>query len=87
MAGGKNANRLTGINQGGSKEISGKQNKGYPIGATILIIVLVAVLFMLGSETCKSFDEGRPFTLFGVILTVGIFALLVVLVTLATAAF
>ena len=54
--------------------------KGYPIGATILIIVLVAMLFGIGSETCKSFDEGRPFTLFGVILTVGIFAVLVIIV-------
>ena len=60
--------------------MSNRQNKGYPIGATILIIVLVAVLFMVGSETCKSFDEGRPFTLFGVIATVGIFVVLVVIV-------
>ena len=54
--------------------------KGYPIGATILIIVLVAMLFGIASETCESFDEGRPFTLFGVILTVGIFIVLVVIV-------
>ncbi len=60
--------------------MSSKQNKESPIGVTIWLIVLIAILFMFGSETCKSFDEGRPFTLFGVILTVGVFALLVVFV-------
>ena len=56
------------------------KNKGFPIGATILLIVFVAILFMVGSETCKSFDEGRPFTVFGIIATVGIFVFLVAMV-------
>ena len=57
-----------------------KKNKGYPIAGTIFIIVLVGFLFMVGNATCESFDEGRPFTLFGIIATVGIFVVLVVIV-------
>jgi len=58
--------------------MSSKQNKGVPIGATILLIVLVAILFMVGNLTCEKWDAGEnEFVLLGVILTGGIFALLV----------
>jgi len=61
--------------------MSNPQKKGYPIGATILIIVFVAILFMIGNLTCEKWDAGEDeFVLLGVILTGGIFALLVVIV-------
>ena len=61
--------------------MSNKQNKGYPIGATIWIIVLVAILFMIGNATCERWDAGEnEFVLFGVIATVGIFVVLVLIV-------
>ena len=63
------------------EEMSSKQKKGFPIGATIIIIVLVAILFMVGNLTCEKWDAGESeFVLLGVILTGGIFALLVVIV-------
>ena len=61
--------------------MSSKQNKGYPIGATILIIVLVAILLGLGNLTCQKWDAGEDnLVLLGAILTGGIFVLLVVIV-------
>lgn len=65
----------------GDGGMSSKQNKGYPIGATIIIIVLVAILFMIGNLTCERWDAGEnEFVLLGAIATVGIFVVLVVIV-------
>ena len=61
--------------------MSRKQNNGDTIGATIILIVIIAILFMLGNLTCERWDAGEyEFVLLGVILTVGIFALLVFIV-------
>lgn len=61
--------------------MSSKQNKGYPIGATIIIIVLVAILIGIGNLTCEKWDAGENgLVLFGAIATVGIFVLLILIV-------
>ena len=61
--------------------MSSKQNKGYPIGATIIIIVLVAILLGVGNLTCQKWDAGEnESVLLGIIATVGIFVLLVLIV-------
>ena len=63
------------------EEMSSKQNKGYPIGATIFILVIAAVVLMFGVGTCEKCDAGDDFGVFlGVVLTGSFFALLVFIV-------
>ena len=71
---------ITGGNEHGSEQTMSRQKKGFPISATIWVIALVGAFFLVGGQTLKSFDEGNPFTLFGVILTVVFFMLVVITV-------
>ena len=61
--------------------MGGRTKKGFPIGATIILLFLVGFLIMIANATCERWDAGEnEFVLLGVALTVGIFILLVVII-------
>ena len=61
--------------------MSSRQNKGYPIGATIFILVIAAAVLMFGMETCEKWDAGEDLSTFaGIVVTCVLFALLVFIV-------